>query len=297
MSGVLVVGSIGYDTIETAAGRRDDVLGGSAVYFALAARLFSEVAIVGVVGEDFRNGDVELLRNAGVDTTCLTTVPGGKTFRWHGRYHDDMNDRDTVQVDLNVLGCFDPELPESHRDFPYVFLANGSTAMQLKVLEQVRPASPKVYFDTMNLWIETEREGVMKLVRHTDGVVLNDSEARMLTGIPNTVAAGRYLVEQGAGDVVVKKGEHGCIALWGDRISVIPAYPLAEVVDPTGAGDSFAGALMAVLASGGELHEALMAGTIAASFTCESFGPEKLVDLTIGDIRTRLNELAAMMSE
>ena len=295
MNKVLVVGSVGYDTIETSRGRKDDILGGSAVYFSLAARLFAPTAIVGVVGEDFQRSDVSLLKNAGVDTTCLQTVSGGKTFRWHGRYRADMNARDTVSVALNVLGDFKPRLPETHVNTPYVFLANGSTEMQLGVLEQVKPAKSKVYFDTMDLWINTSRDGVIELLRRTDGVVLNDSEAMALSGKTGIVAAGRELIKMGGKCVIVKKGEHGSVAFTGDKTLLVPAYPLEEVFDPTGAGDSYAGALTGALAAGKSLHDAIMAASVTASFTCESFGIERLLTLTMKDIKARLKTLSAMI--
>jgi sugar/nucleoside kinase (ribokinase family) len=294
---VLVVGSVGYDTIETARGRRDDILGGSAVYFSLAARLFAPVAIVGVVGEDFRQSDVGLLKNAGIDTACLETVPGGKTFRWHGKYHADMNARDTVSVSLNVLGGFKPQLPKTHVKTPFVFLANGSTEMQLSVLGQVGAAKSKVYFDTMDLWINTSRDGVIELLRRTDGVVLNDSEALALSGKSGIVAAGRELIKMGGKCVIIKKGEHGSIAFTGDKTLLVPAYPLEEVFDPTGAGDSYAGALTGALAAGKNLHDAMMAASVTASFTCESFGIERLLTLNMKDVNERLKVLKAMICE
>ena len=291
MARVLVVGSVAYDTVETPAGKEEDLLGGSAVYFSLAARLFSTVAVSGVVGEDFAEEDRELLRSASVEVDCLETVPGGRTFRWHGRYHEDMNRRDTVSVALNVLEDFRPVLPERHLRTPFVFLANGATATQLAVLEQVAPYRPVVYFDTMNLWIETEREGVLELLRRTDGVVLNDGEARVLTGRGNLLAACRALREMGAGDVVVKKGEHGLLALLGDAgLVALPAFPLEEVKDPTGAGDAFAGAFMATLARAGGRgkRRALAAAVVTASFCVETFGAGGLLALDAGAFERRL---------
>lgn len=296
MSKVLVVGSVAYDTVETPSGKQEDVLGGSAVYFSMAARVLSSVALSSAVGEDFREEDRELLKSVGIDTECLEIVKGAKTFRWHGRYHENMNQRDTISVDLNVFGDFEPVLPERYRKCPFVFLANGSTATQLSLLEQVKAHEPVVFFDTMDLWIETEREGVLELLKRTRGVVLNDGEALLLSGKSNVVKAGKTLRSMGASDVIIKKGEHGVLAfLEKGPIVSLPAFPLAEVTDPTGAGDAFAGAFMGALARAGEpedgdFRSALAVATVTASFCVESFGPASLAGLDIAGIERRLAE-------
>ena len=300
MSRLLVVGSVAYDTVETPSGKEEDILGGSAVYFSLAARIFSTVALSSAVGDDFAEEDRGLLKSVGVDVDCLEVVKDAKTFRWHGRYHENMNQRDTISVDLNVFEDFQPVLPDRYRKCPFVFLANGSTATQLSLLEQVEPYKPVVFFDTMDLWIETEREGVLELLERTRGVVLNDSEALLLSGEPNVVKAGHKLRSIAASDVVIKKGEHGVTAfLEKGRVVSLPAFPLAEVVDPTGAGDTFAGGFIGHLAEqgGADLVGAVVTGTAAASFTVEGFGLEGLVRATRSDLEKRRQAITQRMDE
>ena len=292
---VLVVGSIGIDTVETPHGRADDVLGGSAVYFAAAASLFAPVRLVSVVGEDFPDEDRKRLEERDIDLAGLEVVPGGKTFRWHGRYSIDMNDRETVSVDLNVLGDFHPVLPESFKNTPWVFLANGPTATQHSVADQMA-GSPYIAADTMNLWIETERAELDRLLRQIDLLILNDSEARMLTGVASLWDAAGALVETGPKTVALKKGEHGSYLVGEGGPFAVPSYPITKLVDPTGAGDSFAGALMGCLARDGKadrdtLRRALATASVVASFTCESLGPDSLLAATAEDIDSRLETL------
>lgn len=301
---VLVVGSVGIDTIETPQGRAEDVLGGSAVYFAAAASLFSPVRMVSVVGEDFPDEMRGALQEKGVDLAGVRVRPG-RTFRWHGRYSEDMNDRETVSVELGVLEGFQPRLPPSYKDTPLVFLANGPTATQAAVRDQLSRDS-FVAADTMNLWIETERDALEKLIGRVDMLVLNDSEARQLTGRGNLWEAAEALLERGPRTVVVKRGEHGCMLAGRGGPMAIPAARLPCLVDPTGAGDSFAGALLGSLAShggaGGEtgpekgqLRRGLAAATAVASFTCESFGPDRLFRLTREDVERRLGEIRELV--
>ena len=292
---VLVVGSIGIDTVETPQGRADDILGGSAVYFAAAASIFAPVRLVSVVGEDFPEEARERLASRGVDLAGLEVVAGGSTFRWHGRYSDDMNDRETVSVELNVLGEFRPVLPDSFKKTPWVFLANGPTATQHAVADQME-GDPYVAADTMNLWIETEREGLDRLLGRAQLFILNDSEARMITAETPLWDAAAALVGMGPKTVALKKGEHGSYLAGEGGPFAVPSYPVKKLVDPTGAGDSFAGALVGCLAREGNarpgtLRRALATASVVASFTFESLGPERLLSATADEVESRLEGL------
>jgi sugar/nucleoside kinase (ribokinase family) len=297
---LLVVGSIALDSVETPFGTVDNALGGSATYFAYAASFFTPVRLVGVVGEDFPNEHKALLESRGVDTSGLVVQKGGATFRWRGRYEGDMNMAETMEVHLNVLGTFDPDLPPGFEQTPFVFLANGSPTMQRKVLRQARGRKLAVA-DTMNFWIETQRDELLDLLREIDGLVLNDGEARLLTEEVNLVRAGRRVLAMGPKFVIIKKGEHGALFLSGDESHVMPAFPLADVIDPTGAGDSFAGGFMGYLASTGRsdpesLKRAMAYGTVVASFTVEDFSLRRLQRTDRAAIDRRLADYRAMMS-
>lgn len=294
---VLVVGSVALDTIETPFGRVEEVLGGSASYFGYAAALFTEVRLVGVVGEDFPQEHIEGFRRRGIDVEGLQRRPG-RTFRWSGRYQGTMAVAETLEVQLNVFGEFEPVLPASSRDTPFVFLANGSPRVQLEVRRQV-PSARLVVADTMNYWIENEREALLSLLAEVHGVVLNDQECRQLTGLDNLIAAGRRILERGPRFVVVKKGEHGSVLVTPEGLFLLPAYPTARVKDPTGAGDSFAGGMMGHLARSGEvsegrLREALAYGTVVASLTVEEFGVRRLAAAGPQEVEARLAELRAI---
>ena len=232
---LLVVGSVALDSVHTPHDVREDVLGGSAVYFSYAASFFTSIRLVGVVGEDWPEEHTQFLRARRIDTRGLRIVPGGKTFRWRGRYETNMNDRETLEVHLNVLGDFDPVLPDDFQRCPYVFLANGSPRAQLKVLDQM--TGPRlVVADTMDLWIRNNHDELMQLFRRVEGLVLNDSEAKLLTGDENLVRAGHRIRELGPKFVVIKKGEHGAMFFSQHETYVLPAYPTQLVIDPTGAG-------------------------------------------------------------
>ena len=273
---LLVTGSIGIDTIETPAGKRDDVLGGSAVYFAYAASFFAPVRLVGAVGQDCPADVYRVFEGRDVDASGLETRSGSRTFRWHGSYVRDLNEAVTVNVDLNVLAEHAPTIPASFRDSRYVFLANTHPALQRQMLASV--AAPRlVVADTMNLWIQTERPELCKLLSQVHGLVLNDAEARLLTGQRNLIAAARDVMALGPRFVVVKKGEHGSLLTTaGGGAFVLPAFPADRVVDPTGAGDSFAGGMMGYLATQGTvsaatLKRAMAYGTVVASYTISDF--------------------------
>ena len=297
---LLVVGSVAYDNIETPTERRDDVLGGSALHFSYAASFFGPVQLVAVVGDDWGKGNTALLESRGVDMSGLEVQAGGKTFRWTGRYHENMDDRDTLETQLNVLGDFDPKLPDSALRAQFVFLANGSTKTQLRVLEQLRGAD-LVVADTMNLWIEIERDQLLELLKKVDGLLLNDSEARQLTGEINALAAARKVLELGPRFVIIKKGENGAMFVSQYDIYLTPAFPTENLVEPTGAGDAFAGGMMGYIASQGKtdgetIKQAMAYGAIVASYQVEGFGAEKLERITREDIDDRLVKFRRMTS-
>lgn len=286
---VTVVGSVALDSVETPVERRNDVLGGAATFFSLAASNYVPVHLVGIVGEDFPQEHVALLRSRSIDLDGLEQVPG-KTFRWTGRYHDDMNNRDTLDTQLNVFEHFHPKLPERARQAKYLFLGNIHPALQLEVLEQSK--AHFVGLDTMNLWIGMCREQLCEVLGRVDAVIVNDSEVRELTGHRNLVQGAKALHALGPRVVVIKKGEHGCALFMGGRMFFAPAYPLVEVVDPTGAGDTFAGGFMGFLASRDAtdfttLRQAVVHGSIVASFTCEDFGPDRLASVGRPEIEDR----------
>jgi sugar/nucleoside kinase (ribokinase family) len=297
---LVVVGSVALDSVETPTETRENLLGGSAVYFSYAASFFTPVRLVGVVGDDWPAEHTRLLESRHIDTAGLEVRRGAKTFFWRGRYFENMNDRETVDVQLNVMEHFDPVLPEACRRCPFLFLANGSTTIQLKVLDQC-PGATLAVADTMDLWIRTEREELNDLLRRINGLVLNDSEAKLLTGDDNLVRAGRAVLDLGPQFVVIKKGEHGAMFFSKHETYVLPAYPTADLVDPTGAGDSFAGGMMGYLAERGNfdpktLKEAMAYGTLAASFTVEDFSLDRLQKIDRADIERRMEEYRRMLT-
>lgn len=299
MSSVLVVGSIAFDSIEAPTGAVADALGGSATFFSYVASFFTRPRLVGVVGEDFPERFRQVFANRQIDTSGLVTQ-SGQTFRWKGKYHQDMNTRDTLEVHLNVFGTFDPVVPAPFRDSTHVFLANGSPRVQARVLDQISKPT-LVLADTMDLWISNEHDALLALLPRVDGLLLNDSEARLLTDEDNLVRAGQAVLRLGPKCVIVKKGEHGAMLFSEDGIFVVPAYPTADVIDPTGAGDSFAGGLLGYLASDdspppGRLRRAMAYGTVAASFTVEDFGLERLLRTSRKEIDGRLETYRNMLS-
>jgi sugar/nucleoside kinase (ribokinase family) len=298
MNPVLVVGSVALDTIETPGARRDSVLGGSATFFTLAARRFAPVRLVGVVGQDFPDEHRQLLESGGVDLEGLQTAPR-PTFRWHGRYDATFSSRETVSVDLEILDLFRPVLPESYRDSKYVLLGNTSPRTQATVLSQLR--EPRfVLLDSMNVWIQTERDALMALLPRVHALCLDYTEARMLAGTPTVAGAIRELLGAGLRCLVVKRAEHGASIHTPRFAFAAPAWPTERVVDPTGAGDAFAGGLLGFLAKAGlddeRLKKALVHGSVMGSLAVESFGPERLVSATDAEISTRYLDLVKMIS-
>ncbi len=296
---LVVTGTIGIDTVITPHGRAEDILGGSAVYFALAASAFTPVRVVGVVGDDFPDAFRSVLTSDRIDLTGLERRAGSKTFRWSGEYKDNMNERETLVTELNVIAEAPPPVPDAYRDSAAVFLANTHPAVQWGMRKQF-PKAKLVVCDTMDLWINTERGGLAELLAAVHGVVINDSEAALLTGHTNVITAGRAVLKMGPQFVVVKKGEHGAVLVTHDGVTAIPAYPAERVVDPTGAGDSFAGGMLGYLASQGShdyesLRRALVRGTVVASFTIEDFSVGRLRGLTASELDARVGEFTEML--
>ena len=297
---LLVVGSIALDSVQTPTEERHNLLGGSAVYFSYAASYFGPVRLVGVVGEDWPEEHTRMLARRGIDTSGLKVVPGEQTFRWTGKYEPNMNERETVEIQLNVFARFEPVLPEAFRRCHFVFLANGLPSLQLRVLDQV-PGARLVVADTMDLWIRHERDSLLQLLERIDGLVLNDSEAKLLTGEENLVRAGHQVRQLGPKFVVIKKGEHGAMFFSEFETYVLPAYPTDRVIDPTGAGDSFAGGMMGFLAQQGDfepktLKKAMAYGIVVASYTVEDFSLDRLQAVQREDLDRRVQEYSAMLS-
>ncbi|AAM72211.1 MAG TPA: sugar kinase [Chlorobaculum sp.] len=290
---LLVIGSLAFDDIETPFGRSDNTLGGSSTYIALSASYFTDepIRMVGVVGSDFGKEHFDLLHAKNIDTRGIQVIEDGKTFRWAGRYHYDMNTRDTLDTQLNVFAEFDPHVPQYYRDSKFVCLGNIDPELQLKVLDQID--DPKlVVCDTMNFWIEGKPEELKKVLARVDVFIVNDSEARLLSGDPNLVKTARIIREMGPKTLIIKKGEHGALLFTDNGIFAAPAFPLESIYDPTGAGDTFAGGFIGHLARCGntseaEMRKAVLYGSAMASFCVEQFGPYRYNDLDLLEVDDR----------
>ncbi len=300
---LVVVGSVAYDGVETPHGRVDRMLGGASTYISLAASYFTKVNLVGIVGEDFAQEDWDLLAGRGIDLTGLDRA-AGKTFYWAGVYSEDMNDRTTLRTDLNVFADFDPELPAAYRSKPYLLLGNIQPALQRRVRRQM-DGTRVVAGDTMNLWINETREELLETIRDWHVLLINDSEARLLTGERNLRRAARAIYEMGPQTVIIKRGEYGAALFRGEEVFLAPAYPLEQVSDPTGAGDSFAGGFMGYLAERGidlesgradmpELARAVVYGSVMGSFCCEDFGVNRFRTLSRAEIDSRFQEFRGL---
>lgn len=295
--GIAVIGSVAFDTIETPAGRADHELGGAATHFAVAASFFAKVHVIAPVGDDFPQAERDYLTGRGIDCAGLVPRPG-KTFSWHGRYHEDMNVRDTLHLDLGVFGDFEPVVPESLRAVPYVFLGVVPPDQQAATVPQFT-APRLVGLDTMTHWIVEARGGLDRVLPSVDLFVLNDEEARILSGEKNVTRAARRILGMGPKRVLIKRGEYGAILFSGESVFAVPAFPLEEVFDPTGAGDSFAGGLMGHLAATGDLSDAnlrkgIVYGSVMASFIVEDFGGRRMRTLTQDDIARRYRQFVAL---
>ncbi len=296
---ILVVGSLAFDTVSTPTATKDHLIGGSANYFAMGASLFAPVRVVGVVGEDYDGEHLRLLEKRGVDTLGVQRV-SGKTFHWSGRYEGAMNEAMTLQTELNVFQDFRPTLPDSYRGSPVVFLANIDPELQLEVLEQVE--SPEfVAADTMDFWIRSKKTAVLEVLKRIDALLLNEGEALALTGASNAIAALEKVKALGPKWVVIKRGEYGFVGLSESGYFMLPAYPIAEVVDPTGAGDTFASGFVGTLATGPEYGErafrrACVAGCVLASFAVEDFSWSSIRQLSRQDLDQRTDHYTKMVS-
>ncbi len=296
---VTVVGSLAYDAVKTPFGSRDRMLGGAATHFALAASFFDEVRVVGPVGDDFDEASMEVLRTRGTVTDDVERVAGGKTFFWSGVYADNLNSRETLATDLNVFEHFEPKLSDASRGSDVLFLANIQPELQLAVREECGDAK-FVAMDSMNLWIDIAREALERTIRTVDCLILNDEELEQLTGRPTTVAAAQDLLGWGLKAVVAKQGKYGATLFTEEDVFALPAYPLEHVVDPTGAGDSFAGGFVGYVAAQGAdashevLARAMAYGTALASYNVEEFGTERVARLTADEIAGRVSDLHRM---
>ncbi|HEU4564799.1 MAG TPA: PfkB family carbohydrate kinase [Gemmatimonadaceae bacterium] len=296
---VLVVGSVALDSVETPFGRADHALGGSATFFSASASLLAPVQLVGVVGSDYPVEKLEPLARRGVDLSGLEHAEG-TSFRWRGRYRHDLNAAETIETHLGVFSHFSPKIPDRFRRAPFVFLANIDPRLQLAVLEQVeRPRL--VACDTMNFWIESRRPELLELLKHVDLITLNDAEARQLTEQANLVRAARWILDRGPRHVIIKKGEHGAFMFTEHTVFFAPAYPLEDVFDPTGAGDSFAGGFMGYLARTGDLSEpnlrrAVIYGSAMGSFAVERFSIARFLEITPREIAERVRQFHRLVA-
>lgn len=296
---LLVVGSVALDSVETPFGKADNVLGGSATFFAASASLLTPVQLVGVIGNDYPEQKLEALAARGVDFEGLERADG-PSFRWRGRYRHDLNTAETLETHLGVFSHFAPKIPDAFRNAEFVFLGNIDPRLQLDVLQQVE--SPQlVACDTMNFWIESRRPELLELLEQVDLITLNDAEARQLTEQANLVKAARWILDRGPEHVIIKKGEHGAFMFTRDTVFFAPAYPLEDVFDPTGAGDSFAGGFMGYLARHGDLTEqtlrrAVVYGSAMGSFAVEKFSIDRLLEVTPDEIQQRVGEFHRLVA-
>lgn len=298
---LVAVGTVAFDAIETPFGKMDKIVGGAATYITLAATYFTDRAqLVSVIGDDFPQETLDEMSRRGIDLAGLETLEGRKSFFWSGKYHYDMNTRDTLVTDLNVLADFNPKLPADYQNCEYLMLGNLDPKVQMAVIEQI-PNRPKlVMLDTMNFWMDIALEELLKVIAKVDVITINDEEARQLSGEHSLVKAAHKILEMGPKYVIIKKGEHGALLFDAERVFYAPALPLEDVFDPTGAGDTFAGGLIGYIAHTGDttfnnLKRAVIIGSAMASFTCEKFGPERLMDLSTPEIDERIQQFVDLV--
>lgn len=297
---LVIVGSVAFDAIETPFGKTDKIVGGAGTYASISASyMYNKVKLVGVVGEDFGEENLNLFKQRKINTEGVEVVKGGKSFFWSGKYHNDMNTRDTLVTELNVLADFDPKIPTSYQDCEYLLLANLTPQVQLKALERMAHRPKLTVMDTMNFWIDTALDDLKEIISKVDVIAINDSEARQLTDEYSLVKAAEKIQKIGPRYVVIKKGEHGALLFGEGRVFSAPALPLAEVFDPTGAGDVFAGAFIGYLAhvqslSFNNMKNATIYGSALASFCVEEFGVERLMSLSNEQIHHRIKEFVAL---
>jgi sugar/nucleoside kinase (ribokinase family) len=297
---LLTVGSVAFDAIETPFGKTDKIVGGAATYITLTASYFTKKNnIIGVVGGDFPKEMIETLEQHGVNTEGLEIKPEGKTFFWSGKYHNDMNSRDTLDTQLNVFGDFDPIIPDSYQDCTYLMLGNMVPALQMTVLNRLKNRPKFVMLDTMNLWMNIALDDLKEAISKVDCLTVNDEEARMLSGDYSLRRAAKTIMAMGPKTLIIKKGEHGALLFQGDQVFFCPALPLEEVFDPTGAGDTFAGGFIGYLASTDDtsfnnMKRAIVYGSAMASFCVEKFGSERLLGLSQEEINSRVQEFVLL---
>ena len=293
---LLVVGTVAFDAIETPFGKTDKIVGGAASYIALASSYFhKDISLVSVVGDDFPTDFLDILKKQGTDISGLQIKKGEKSFFWSGRYHNDMNSRDTLETQLNVLENFDPIVPEHCKEIDFLMLGNLMPVVQQKVLDQLTKRPKLIVLDTMNFWMDIAMEELLKTLKEVDVLTINDSEARQLSGEYSLVKAAQKILTMGPKVLVIKKGEHGALLFNKEEVFFAPALPLEDVFDPTGAGDSFAGGFIGYLAKTGDISfenmkRAIIFGSAMASFTVEKFGTERLIGLSDKDVNNRVQE-------
>lgn len=298
---LVVVGSVAFDALETPFGKTDKIIGGSATFATLSASYFTKkVKLVGVVGGDFLQSDIQMMQSHGINTQGLQIKENEKSFFWSGRYHNDMNTRDTLATELNVLADFDPIIPEQYQDCEYLMLANATPSVQRTVIERLKKRPKLIVLDTMNLWMDIALDDLLQTLKLVDVLTINDSEARQLSKEYSLVKAAKKILEMGPKILIIKKGEHGALLFKGDNIFYAPALPLEEVFDPTGAGDTFAGGFIGYLASTGDISfnnmkRALIYGSAMASFCVEKFGTERLVNLSQAELDERVQEFIELV--
>jgi len=297
---LLTVGSVAFDAIETPYGKTDKIVGGAGTYICFSASFFvKEQGIISVVGEDFPMATLEEMKDKGVNLEGLQIIEGGKTFFWSGKYHNDMNSRDTLATELNVLGTFDPIVPESYQHIEYLLLGNLSPEVQRTVIERLVVRPKLIAMDTMNFWMDIALDELKKTIQLVDVIIINDEEARQLSGTYSLVKAASIIQAMGPKIVIIKKGEHGALLFHGEKIFYAPALPLADVFDPTGAGDTFAGGFMGYIASTDDfsfdnMKRAIIAGSALASFCVEKFGTDRLKEITKAELNIRINSFVEL---
>ena len=299
---IVSVGTVAFDAIETPFGKTDKIVGGACTYISLSAAYFNNSPhLISVVGEDFPNETIALFKERGINTEGLQIKNGEKTFFWSGKYHQDMNTRDTLDTQLNVLESFDPIVPNSYQDCDILMLGNLTPSVQMKVIKQMETRPKLIVLDTMNFWMEIAMEDLKKVIKEIDVLTINDEEARLLSGVHSLRKAAKIILEMGPKYLIIKKGEHGALLFGDNNIFYAPALPLEEVFDPTGAGDTFAGGFVGHLSSCDTIDweamkKAIIVGSAMASFTVEKFGIEKLIDLDKSQIEQRINEFKNLVS-
>ncbi|MFM7177023.1 MAG: PfkB family carbohydrate kinase [Bacteroidota bacterium] len=298
---LLVVGTVAFDAIETPFGKTDKIIGGAATYAGLSASFFTDnINLVSVVGDDFPTATIQGFNDRGIRTEGLQVLQGQKSFFWSGRYHNDMNTRDTLATELNVILSFDPIIPESYQDCEFLMLGNLMPSLQMKVLDRLQNRPKLVVMDTMNFWMETALEDLMKMIARTDVLTINDAEARQLSGEYSLVKAAQKILAMGPKYLIIKKGEHGALLFNNEQVFFAPALPLEDVFDPTGAGDTFAGGFIGHLArtrdiSFDNMKRAIIFGSAMASFCVEKFGTERLLEVTDEELENRVQEFVDLV--